>query len=142
MRDLYDRRKVKDIAEGKRDAEEKIIKNYPDALDMSNQIKGEDQNYSHAISLSTNNLRQLTRKLKQIEDTNVEKETYIQSHTWKNWFHLHIWPAIDQAARKTNFSPRKTIAYLQSCYRNIYTYHDLSPFTIYNWIDKTTPKRK
>ena len=129
------RRKVKDISERRRDAKGKVIKNYPDALDMLNRIGGEDQNYSHTISLSTNNLRPLTRKRKEIEDIDVEKETHIQSRVQKNWFHPHIWLAIDQAARKT-------IAYLQSHYRNTHTYDNLSPSTIYNWIDRTTPKRK
>ncbi len=142
MRDLRDRRKVKDIAEGRRDSEGKVIKDYPDALDMLNRIEGEDENYSHAMSSSTNNLRPLTRKRKQIENSDGEKETHIQSRVRKNWFHPHIWPAIDQAARKTNFSPRETIACLQSRYRNTRTYDDLRPSTIENWIDRTTPKRK
>ncbi|MCJ1349485.1 hypothetical protein MMC31_007726 [Peltigera leucophlebia] len=121
MRDLRNRRKVKDIAEGGRDTEGKVIKNHPDALNKLNRIGGEDQNSSHAMSSSTNNLRSLTRKRKQIGDADVEEEADVQSRVRKNWFHLHIWPAIDQAARKTNFSPQETVAYLQSRYSNTHT---------------------
>ncbi len=35
------------------------MKGPPDALHMLNRIGGEDQNSSHAMSLSTNNLRPL-----------------------------------------------------------------------------------
>ncbi len=40
MSDSRDRRKVKDIAEGRRDAEGKVIKDYPDALDTKVKWKG------------------------------------------------------------------------------------------------------
>ncbi len=142
MRDSRNRRKVKDLTKERRDIEGKVIKNHPDALNMLNRIGGEDQNFSHAMSSPTNNLRPLARKRKQIGDTDVEKEAYIQSRIRKNWFHPHIWPAIDQAARKSNFSPRETIAYLQSRYRNTHTYDGLSPSTIYNWIDRNKSKQK
>ena len=65
MRDLLNSRKVRDNAEGRRDTEGKVIKNHADALNMLNRIGGEDQNSSHAMSLSTNNLRPLARKRKQ-----------------------------------------------------------------------------
>ena len=42
MRDLYDCRKVKDIAEGKRDFEGKIIKTKSDSLSILNLIRGQD----------------------------------------------------------------------------------------------------
>lgn len=131
MRDSRNRRKVKDIAEGRRDAEGKVIKNHPDALNMLNRIEEEDQSSSHAMSFSTNNLRPLARKRKQIGDTDVE-EANVRSRVQKNCFHPHIWPDIDQAARKSNFSPRETMAYLQSRYKNTYTYDGLRPSTIHN----------
>ena len=105
MRDSHNRRKVKNIAEEKRDTEGKVIKNHSDALNMWNGIGGEDQNFSDAMTLSTNNLRPYAQKQKQIEDIYVEKEAHIQSRVQKNWFHLHILPAIDQTAQESNFSP-------------------------------------
>ncbi len=142
MRDSRNRRKVKGIAEGRRDTEGKVINNHPDALNMLNRIGREDQKFSHAMSSSTKNLRPLVQKQKQIGDTDVEKEAHIQSRVRKKWFHPHIWPAIDQAARKSNFSPRETIAYLRSRCRNTHNYDDLSPSTIHNWIDKIKSKQK
>ena len=47
MRDLRNRRKVKDIAEGRRDTERKVIKNHPNTLNMLNRMEGEDQNSSY-----------------------------------------------------------------------------------------------
>ncbi len=38
--DSRDRRKVKDVAKGRRDAEGKVIKDYPDTLDMKVKWKG------------------------------------------------------------------------------------------------------
>ena len=73
-------------------------------------------------------------------DTDAEIEAHTQSLTRKNWFHLHIWPAIDQAARKTNFSPRETVSYLQTSHRNTSTYDTLNSSTVHNWIDRTRPK--
>ena len=71
---------------------------------MLNPIRGEDQNFSHAMFSSTNNLRPLAQKQKQIGDTYLEEEANIQICVLKNWFHPHIWPANDQAVRKSNFS--------------------------------------
>ncbi len=84
MRDSHNRRKVKDIADRRKDTEGKVIKNHPYALNMLNRIGGEDQNFSHAISSSTNNLRLIARKQKQIKDTDVETEAHIQSCVRKN----------------------------------------------------------
>ncbi len=132
MRDSRNRRKVKDIAEGRRDTEGKVIKNHRDELNILNRIGEEDRNFSHVMSSSTNNLRPLARIRNQIGDTNAEKEAHIRSCVQKNWFHPHIWPDIDQAARKSNFSPWETIAYLQSRYTNTYIYDGLSFSTIRN----------
>ena len=99
IRDSHNRRKVKDIAEGRRDTERKLIKNHPDAFNILHQIGQEDQNFSHAPSLFTNNLRPIAQKQKQISNIDVEKEARIQSHLQKNWFHSHILPSIDQAAQ-------------------------------------------
>ncbi len=112
MRDLRNHRKVKNIAEGKMDTEGKVIVNHPDALNILNWIRGEDQNFSHVMFSFTNNLRPLAQKWKQIGDIDVGRETNIQSRIQKNWFHLHIWPAIDQTARKSNISLWETIVYL------------------------------
>lgn len=95
MRDLQNRRKVKNIAKKRRDTEEKIIKNYPEKLDILNGIGRKDQNSSHAISLSTNNLRLFAWKQKQIKDADVKKKAHVQSRIQKIWFHPHIWPIID-----------------------------------------------
>ncbi len=79
MRDLYNCRKVKDIVEEKKDIEGKMIKNPPNTLNMLNGIRGEDQNFRHAISSFTNNLRLLAQKEKYIADADVAKEGYFQS---------------------------------------------------------------
>ena len=142
MRDSRNRRKVKDITERKIDTEGKVIKNHLDELNMLNRIIGEDQNFSHAMSSSTNNLRPLAQKQKQIGDTNMEKEANIQSCIQKNWFHSYIWPAIDQAVGKSKFSLQETVTYLQSCYKNTHTCDKLSPSTIHNRINSTKSKQK
>ncbi len=79
MRDSRNRRKVKDISKGRKDIEGKVIMNHPDALNVLNQIGRGDHNFSHVMSLATNNLRLFTQKRKKIGDTYVEKEAYIQS---------------------------------------------------------------
>ncbi len=89
MRDSRNRCKVKDITERRRDTEGKVIKNHLDELNMLNRIMREDQNFSHAMSSSTNNLRPLAQKQKQIENTNMEKEANIQSCIQKTGF-THI----------------------------------------------------
>ena len=89
MRDSRDFRKVKDIAKGKKDTERKVIMNHPDTLNMLNQIKKEDQNFSHAMSSSTNILRPLAQKRKQIWDTNVEKQVNVKAEYEKTSF-THI----------------------------------------------------
>lgn len=119
-----------------------MIKAKPDSLSMLNGIEGQDhQSYNHDMALSTNNFRLLQRKRKMV-DTDAEVEAHTQSRTRKNWFHLHIWPAIDQAARKINFSPRETVSYLQSRHKNTSIYDTFSPSTVHNWIDRTRPKRE
>ncbi len=90
MRDLHNRHKFDDIAKGKIDTKEKVMKNDPDALHMLNRIRREDENFSHVISSSINNLCPLAQKRKGIGDTDVEKETNVQSRIQKNWFHPHI----------------------------------------------------
>ena len=90
MRDSRNRRKVKDIAEGRKDIEGKVINKNPDALNMLNRIGREDQKFSHAMSSSTKNLRPLAQKQKQIGNTNVGKEANIQNSVRKKWFHPHI----------------------------------------------------
>ena len=84
MRDSQNCRKVKDITKGRRNTEGKVIKNHPDALNMLNRIEGEDQNSSHIISSSTNNLIPLVRKQKQIGDTDVEEDAHVQNRIRKN----------------------------------------------------------
>lgn len=142
MRDLRNRRKVKDIAEGTRDSEGKVIRAKLDSLSMINRkIKAITMTWLCLPTIYA--LRPLERQRKRkTADTNAEIEAHTQSRTRKNWFHPHIWPAIDQAARKTNFSPRETVTYLQSRHRNTSTYDTLSPSTVHNWIDRTKPKRK
>lgn len=56
--------KVKDIVEGKKNIEGKVIKNHLDTLNMLNWIEREDQNFGDIMSSSTNNLRPFTRKQK------------------------------------------------------------------------------
>ena len=79
MRDSRNCRKIKDIAEGRRDTEGKVIKNHPDALNKLNRMGEKDQNFSHVIYSCTNNLRPFAQKQKQIGNTDVEKKAYIQS---------------------------------------------------------------
>ncbi len=55
MRDLRDCRKVEDIAEGKQNSKEKVIKAKPDSWSVLNWIGGQDQSYNHDMALSTNN---------------------------------------------------------------------------------------
>lgn len=55
-----------------------MIKNLLDVLNMLNWIRTEDYNSIYTISLSTNNLRLPVQKQKRIEDTNIDKEAYIQ----------------------------------------------------------------
>ncbi len=57
MKDLLDRRKVKNIAKEKRNFQKKLIETKPDSLSMLNQIGRQKQNYNYDIALSTNNLR-------------------------------------------------------------------------------------
>lgn len=59
MRDLQNRRKVKNIAKQKKDIKKKVVKNYLDALNMLNRIGKKNQNSSYVMFLSTNNLRSL-----------------------------------------------------------------------------------
>lgn len=58
----------------------------------------------------------------------------------KNWFHPHIWPAIDLAARYTNYSSRGTGKHLQSRYRDTNLYGSLAASTVNDWIDHTSIK--
>lgn len=98
MRDLHDHCKFKDIIKRKRDSEGKVIQNYSDILDILHQIERENENYSYAMFLPTNNLHPFIQKRQQIENLDREKENHFQNCIQKNRFHPYIWHIINQAA--------------------------------------------
>lgn len=147
MKDLRNRQKAKDIIQGKQDSEGNIIKEKPNAFHVLNQAEGGLHSYWLDIASTTNHSCPLAKRAR-LEGldvaeslTNDGENILVRDRSRKNWFHPHIWPAIDMAAKRTHFSPRETISYLQSCYQDTGLYDGLYPLTFCNWIDKSTATR-
>lgn len=96
------------------------------------------------MALTTNYSRERTRKRKTPTNPTDSLETSLSlpiKRKHKNWFHPHIWPAIDMAGRHTNYSSREVVKHLQSRYRDTNLYDSLAPSTVNGWIDLECPKR-
>lgn len=86
-----------------------MIKNNLDALNVLNQIGGEDQNSSYVISLSNKNLHLFVQKQKQIRNINVEEKAYIKTIYDKTGF-THIFSlSLIKQHRKSTFSLDKQL---------------------------------
>jgi hypothetical protein len=55
-----------------------------------------------------------------------------------NWYHPFLWPAIDEAAHKTHWSPTEIEKYLKCLYPKLY--NTIRKGTISKWIDKETKR--
>jgi hypothetical protein len=55
-----------------------------------------------------------------------------------NWYHPFLWPAIDEAARKTHWSPTEIEKHLKRLYPKLY--NTIRKSTISKWIDKETKR--
>lgn len=146
MKDLRNRRKARDIVQGRRDAEGNLIKEKKDAFQILNQTDGGLHSYQLDLASTTNHSRPLAKRAK-IGDISLPEEStkaqgsLVKNRSWKNWFHPLIWPTIDSAARRNNYSPRETVTYLQSHYRDTGLYDALCYSTVSSWIDHKSTKR-
>lgn len=96
------------------------------------------------MALTTNYSRERTRKRKTPKNPTDSLKTSLPlpiKRKHKDWFHPHIWPAIDMAGRHTNYLSREVVKHLQSRYRDTNLYDSLAPSTFNGWIDLKCPKR-
>lgn len=61
---------------------------------------------------------------------------------YKNWFHPHIWSAIDMIGKRTNYSSYEIIKQLQSQHQDTNLYDSLASSTLSGWIDFSSTKKK
>lgn len=95
------------------------------------------------MASTTNHSRPLAKRVK-IKDVEGSDETQVlvKSRTRNNWFHPHIWPAIDIAATQTNYSAREIVKYLQSRHQDTGLYNTLNSSTVDSWIDTKSTSMK
>lgn len=146
MRDMRGRRKAKEIVEGKRDAEGTLIKEKKDVFQILDQTKGGSHSYQLDMALTTNHSRPLAKRVR-IEGSDPTDgldgtQVLTKNRNRKNWFHPHIWPAIDVAAKRTNYSAREIVKYLQSRHQDTGLYDALNSSTVNNWIDKSASAKR
>ena len=140
MRDYRSQKKAKNIIQGRRDADGKVVKKKKNVVQILNRTGSGLRSYSLDMALSTNHSWPLTKQTRtepvdSTEKTENEKSILVKSRRNKNWFHPHIWPAIDMAVKHTNYSLRETVKYLQSHHQADDCYDALSFTTISNEID-------
>ena len=144
MKASRDRKKAKEIEEGKRDAEGHIIKQNQNAFDSLSLGREASNTHLRDLAFTTNYSQERTRKRKIPTDSTNSLKNSVSlpvKRRYKNWFHPHIWPAIDMAGKQTNYSFREIVKYLQSQYRDTNLYDSLAPSTVSGCIDLGSKKR-
>lgn len=122
MKASRDRKKAKEIEERKRDSEGHIIKQNQNAFDRLSPVGKASNTHLSDIAFTTNYSQKRTRKRKIPADYTNPSESSVSlpiKRRYKNWFHPHIWPAIDMAGKRTNYLSREILKHLQSQYRDI-----------------------
>lgn len=106
MKASRDRKKTVEILEGKRDLEGQVIKPSRNSFDVLSQIATGSDICSNDIALTSNYSQKRIRKRKIAPDsTDLTESQFLPiRRQFKNWFHPHIWPAIELAAKYTNYS--------------------------------------
>ncbi len=101
-----DCKKTVEILEGKRDLEGQVIKPSQNAFDVLSQTATGHDIYSNDMTLTSNYSQKRIRKRKIPPDSTDLTEPQFLSikRQHKNWFHPHLWPAIELAAKSTNYS--------------------------------------
>ena len=143
--------KAKKISQGRQDAEGKIIKESKNAFEVLNHTGGGLSSRSLDLASTSNHSRLFTQSLtkrRQIKASINSKELFgeqdvlAKSRNRKNWFHPLLWPAIDSAAKYTNYSPREIVRLFQSRHKDIGLFDALNHSTVNNWINKVANKRR
>lgn len=130
-------KKAKEIKESTRNEEGKRIRQPKNCQEMVNNASGQARLHTD-LAITSNNSQLLTKRTKVIDSNSGS--VVVKSCSPTNWFHLHIWPAIDLAGRQIEYSPREMVRLVQSRFQNTGFYDNLQPSTAQYWIDTSSLK--